>query len=654
MSIPQRMRSATIAAALTIALTSGVTRAQEKPKAAPVGVASYAFFSSSPEFPLTGVPKDQPTYLDSLTTRLNTENVVFAYVYNPSEREENVVVSLHSGSLNVKSRPLLAQSATSFVLKPKDTKRVTFAAAKVAAVAAAPAVPPAAEKPKDAEPAAAKPRGQALPPSAKSLYLRVVGKDKPVDEVAADGDAPYEIVATAPVGFTVEARAANKAIEVVVSYKATEKRLSNAPVKVRLDLRRDLNPGLLTTSGLEGTFAAELPALEKDDETATATLVAKEVVFNPTPTAKVMTFSVTIDGYDRAYLFETALNGTQPKPIGVTGSPVGNVRLSSYAQVPGKPVTVTVEADGFPVPEADGLKKDVPVELLVGRAVEGKGEVKPEVLRRFPASRSRETFALVGEDGSVTLTPVVRDWAVEFPTAQVVGKRAFAVRPAGTDSKPPAVLVIDRTPPEGVAFVAVPKKTAVIVGETLNFSAVAKDAESEIDKVFFFTGDTPPALDGKPAAGSRVIPGVEVLAKDKPLTYTTKEPLRLPETKGELRVGVVAFNKVGLSSVAELTLYVTTKPLPPEKPTTGSILGRAVQGGRPQPGLPVTLTDAAGKVVKVGKSDDLGKFEFKDLPPGSYTVVAVKKTDANASGKATVEVKASKDPTLIPELTVKR
>ena len=638
MSLLKRTRTVTAVWALVLAV--GGVHAQDKPKA---GKPVYAFFSSSAEFPLTGDPKVEPnsaTYLESLSTRLNTENLIYAYVHNPSDREQNVNVSLQAG--DAKSRSLLAQTATSIELKANETKRISFTSAKVApAVPVAPvAAPVVTDKPKDGTVVVVPPRGDKLPASADNLYLRVVGKDKKLDVLGNEDDSTYAVIAKSPVGFECEARAANKTITVEVKYTATAKRLSNAPVKVRLDLRPDLNRGLIASSALEGTFAAELPALEQG-ETATATLVAKGVEFNSALGQK-LTFGVTIDGYDRAYLFETAFDGTKPVPIGNKEPGVTNVRLSSYAQVPGKPVTIAVEADG--------VRDGQPVELLVDRLGDG---VKFEVLRKFPTARSREVYAFVGDDGAIALTPVVQDWAVEFPTLQVAGKRAFAVRVNATDSKPPQVLIVDRTPPAGVAFVDVPKKATVLVGATITLSAVGTDAESQIDRVYFFTGETPPAVDGKPAAGSRVILGL--LGKDKlATTYTTAEPLRLPEQKGELRVGVVVFNRVGLSSVAELTLYVNTKPLPPEKPTTGSILGRAVQAGRPQPGLAVSLTNAAGKVVKEIKSDALGKFEFKELPPGSYTVVAVKKADANASGRATVEVKADKDPTLIKELVIKR
>ena len=644
----RRTVPATVFMAICGLLTSlGASPAQDAVKApqAKAGDAVFAFFSSSATFNPTGDPTQQPTYLSSLSPRLNTENQVFAYVYNPSARAQVVDVVLQAGDDAV--RVELSRVAESVTVASKETKRIAFAPLKSVAPPA-PAAPVALEKAKGDEKEVVKPRGVQLPANA-NLYLRVVLKGEKLIEKGKEEISVNNInrnFRSESLSYAVAS--VNNSATVTVKYESNVRRLTNAPVKLRLDVRADLNPQLKPASLLKGTFEAELPPHDDltnptDDKykPVTATLVVEGVEFESGVKSKA-TLGVTIDGYDRAFLFETDFNGSDTKLEG-TDKLVPHARLSSYAQVPGKPVTIAVEADG--------AKPDQPVELVVDRV--GKGEF--DVLRKFPTDRSREVFLFVGEDGAVALTPVVKDWTVEFPTAQVAGKRAFAVRIGAAEIKtlPKQVLVVDRTPPVDVAIVTKPTKDQLLVGRLLNLSAVGTDPDSGIDRVYFFTGETPPALDGKPAPGSRVIPGQlgkALLAS----TYSTVEPFRLPEVKGEVRVGVIAFNKVGLSTVADLTLYVRTPPVPPEKPTTGSIIGRAVQAGRPQPGLPVSLTNAAGKVVKETKSDDLGKFEFKDLPPGSYTVSAVKKADANAGGKVTVEVKADKNPTQIKELVIKR
>ncbi len=644
----RRTVPATVFMAICGLLSSlGASPAQDAAKApqAKAGDAVFAFFSSSPTFNPTGDPTQQPTYLSSLSPRLNAENQIFAYVYNPSARAQVVDVVLQAGDDAV--RVELSRVAESVTVASKESKRIAFAPLKSVAPPA-PAAPVAPEKAKGDEKEVVKPRGVQLPANA-NLYLRVVLKGEKLIEKGKEDNSVNNINRNfRSESFSYAVASVNNSATVTVKYESNVRRLTNAPVKIRLDVRADLNPQLKPASLFKGTFEAELPPHDDlhnpTDDTykpVTATLVVEGVEFESGVKSKA-TLGVTIDGYDRAFLFETDFNGSDTKLEG-TDKLVPHARLSSYAQVPGKPVTMAVEADG--------AKADQPVELVVDRV--GKGEF--DVLRKFPTDRSREVFLFVGEDGAVALTPVVKDWTVEFPTAQVAGKRTFAVRIGGTaiETLPKQVLVVDRTPPVGVSIVTKPTKDQLLVGRLLNLSAVGTDPDSGIDRVYFFTGETPPALDGKPAPGSRVIPGQlgkALLAS----TYTTVEPFRLPEVKGEVRVGVIAFNKVGLSTVSDLTLYVRTPPVPPEKPTTGSIIGRAVQAGRPQPGLPVSLTNAAGKIVKETKSDDLGKFEFKDLPPGSYTVAAVKKADANAGGKVTVEVKADKDPTQIKELVIKR
>ncbi len=626
----------------TLLLTLGVAPAQDDPKpgdAPPKPTPVVAFFSSSVAFDLKAkfnvkvTPITQePTYLASLSTRINNENSFYSYLHNPTEKPHTVNVYLEAGDES--PRVLIGQTATPIEVGPLQTLRFDLSPAKPATPPVA--VPAAAgEKLKDGEPEAFKPRGVKLPPGMKYLYIRALASNAKLGTAVVTENSKVEVNDKAP-EFEYDIKSSNNSVTVVVTYEAKARRLSNSPVKIRLDMRPDLNGQLIPKSLLKGTFEAELPALEDKDAKVTATLIAEGVQFKSGSTESVATLAVTTDGYSRDLVFKTDFNGKDTKLFGE--SKPSNVRLSAKFQEQGKPVTVSVEAE------------DKPVELLIDRVGDG---MKFETLRKFATDRSRELYLHVGDDGVIGLTPVVKDWTVEFPTAQVAGKRAFAVRVAGGEPSPRQTLTIDRTPPEGVRFVAPLPKAVLPVSTEIGLVAEGSDPDSDIASVFFFTGETPPGPDGKPAAGSRVIPGDAV--KDKPGTYKSKELLRLPEAKGELRLGVVFFNRVGLSTVADMTQYVSVPPLPgADKPTTGSIIGRAVQAGRPQPGLPVTLSDAAGKVVKETKSDDAGKFEFKELAPGNYTVVAVKRIDANASGKATVEVKAAKEPTQIPALVIKR
>ena len=49
-----------------------------------------------------------------------------------------------------------------------------------------------------------------------------------------------------------------------------------------------------------------------------------------------------------------------------------------------------------------------------------------------------------------------------------------------------------------------------------------------------------------------------------------------------------------------------------------------LEGDRPQVGIPVVLRDAKGEEKDKTKTDDKGKYAFKDVEPGSYKVAATK------------------------------
>ena len=56
------------------------------------------------------------------------------------------------------------------------------------------------------------------------------------------------------------------------------------------------------------------------------------------------------------------------------------------------------------------------------------------------------------------------------------------------------------------------------------------------------------------------------------------------------------------------------------------------EGPRLQKGIPVQLLNAQGRILDTKKTADEGQFEFKDLEPGSYRVLATK-TPSNTRGE---------------------
>ena len=207
----------------------GASPAQDAAKApqAKAGDAVFAFFSSSPTFNPTGDPTQQPTYLSSLSPRLNTENQIFAYVYNPSARAQVVDVVLQAG--DDAARVELSRTAESVTVPSKETKRIAFAPLKSPAPPV-PAAPVAPEKAKADEKEGVKPRGVALPANA-NLYLRVVLKGAKLDEKGKEDNSVNNINRNfRSESFSYTVASVNNSATVAVTYKSNVRRLTNAPV----------------------------------------------------------------------------------------------------------------------------------------------------------------------------------------------------------------------------------------------------------------------------------------------------------------------------------------------------------------------------------------------------------------------------------------
>ncbi|QEL14294.1 SpaA isopeptide-forming pilin-related protein [Limnoglobus roseus] len=607
----------------------------------------FAFFSPLATLDADKLPAVGLTRPATLGFRPNVEQFSYVFVYNPTKDEKTVNVVLSAGT---KAGGELARTATPVTVPGERLVRVALAGKGTPAAPVAVVSTPA---PADKAAPATDPPGQKL--ADRTLVLRVEPAEKAENDAAADAKKVVEKTVSLsvnppqkPIFDPVEIKCPSPGtLFVTVRFnKPTDVPLfSDRPAKVRLDLRPDLkeNAVLDPATLSQGTFEADLPVGGE------ATLFAEGVKYKGKADSKVKV-AVSVDGYDRAFIIETNFDG---RPTLYSG-PFANVKLSSTAQVPGKPVRVTVEADNI-------ITTD-PTVLSVERVVKNTWDD----LRTYPTPRRNDVYVKVGgENDAVQFTPVVTDWAIDYETKNIAGRRTFRVQ-RGTEKSGEETreLLIDRTAPIDTQLIDLPAKEKTITGTDLPLKAVGRDAESDVAEVYFYMGDAPGA-DGKPAPGSKVVRGVRVPKDDKAGivegTWRAKDPIRLPETRGEVRVGALFVNGVGMSTPVEDTLYVrdpekkeAEKEKEKPKRTTGTIKGTVVWGGRlSQPDLPVVLSDAAGKEVKKTTTDSAGAFTFKDVPPGEYTVYSIKKADQNSDGSSPVTVEAVEKPATV-EINVSR
>jgi hypothetical protein len=374
------------------------------------------------------------------------------------------------------------------------------------------------------------------------------------------------------------------------------------------------------------------------------TLLAEGIKFKPEVAEKDRnaTFTINVDGYDRLAAYTTNFKDTQPAPLKTYLNP----RLSEDAVLTGKAVRVLAETYAI-----EGNKT---LSLSVGRP--DKDDASFDKLLEDKPLRQKEIFVKPGtENDALVFTTVLKDWDLTFPTNGVAGKRIFRMKVKDTGSPKDNVLVVDRTPPE-VKYTSIIRTADLEVGKKpLVLTATASDDESDIAKVLFFVGDVPGA-DLKPAAGGKVITGKPVKGKDGKISYTAE--LLLPLKPGEIKIGVLAVNRVGLvanSPDEPVEYFVRDKAAPKPKPTTGSVKGKVVSGSTAQPGLEVVLLDSTGKTtVKSTTTDKEGAYKIEGIEPGSYILRSTKKGGWIAVGEQKVSVVADEEAQKVKDINVLR
>ncbi len=543
---------------------------------------------------------------------------------------------------------------------------------------AAPVAPPAATDPKAPPPLSGA-------PAPSTVYVRLL---RAQNEATALDTKTYKVRLAKPREYINAVPATplpdgknGYSLSVTLSDRGT-KVFRGTPVKARLILRDDLIDGLDPTSLKDGTYATTLPPSGQNVQ-----LVAKNLRFAEGSTRKGKVL-VTLDDYDRAYVFDADFgSGTTPKE-----DEAKSVRIDAplYA-VPGKPFAPRLAVYNDPTPQDGRPVKPV---LRFFRAETGDPEI---VTGNLTTSRDQAIRVEVGKDGELAFTTRVRDWEVPLDTAEVYGPRKLsftldipeadrASDPMDPTKKVPspsaeAQVTFDDTPPTGVQVFDVfqPKKdpkakkddkdpphelrewkkdgekVRIIRGTRIQFVLSAEDKESQIGSMLVFTGP-PPLPDGKAAPGGKIYQLKRYLVKgatgkdvpSNPPSYTTI--VELPDVKGPFTINYRIWNKAGLlvEDVAEVVLVD-----PPPPPTTGTIEGKAIQGStpeRPQPGLPVALFDAGGKLVASTTTNDAGEFKFEDVQPGPYLVFCNKEADQNANDRKPATVKAGETTTVTLEL----
>jgi hypothetical protein len=539
----------------------------------------------------------------NILLRPNTGAPFYPYIANTSPNDRTVTARL----LNAAGREI---ARVDNIAAPANSRTpVTFRPL---------ATNPAPAKPGEAD--------QALAILGNQVRLQLLDeKNKEIgkSDLALVFDVPNRY-AQATAAFTGNRDTANE-----LKITVTVSPVADGPVKCKLDLTHV--PGLILESIKDGAFSAEVAATG-----GTAVLVARNLRFTGEPQKGWV--AVTVDGYERAFLFETAFDGSTPqRPPAV-----------DVITVACRPVAAPT--DKFPVKIEVDQPSRADLYIEFGFDKSGTGVFENRIL---PGDRDRSaTLRLGGADGALVFASTVKDWAFDVDASGVLGARTLRARllAAKGPTPDPANDTEMRADRRQVTFDDSPpvvKLTAPLEhvrGTPLKVTVSAVDAESGIDRVLVFAGDPPPADVRGPVRGK------VFLAEPGTAAGTFTATLPMADLKGPAVVGTRVFNGAGLPTNATAEVMLVD---PKAKPTLGDIKGVVEQGSPPrkQPAKPVWLLDEKqAAVLKKSETNDKGEFAFKDLAPGNYVVRSDKPTDYSTGNKAVV-VEAGKTSEVTLELS---
>ncbi|MCI0740968.1 MAG: carboxypeptidase-like regulatory domain-containing protein, partial [Gemmataceae bacterium] len=579
-----------------------------------VGVLAVAAGALSPVFAqgknewevLIAYDKDEkPKVFPRVALRPNVEQAVLLYLRHPGPlAKKNVAVKLVRVAPGKKIQII------------GETTIEKISANQVEPLKLKPIPPPKDEKPKEADP---KDQG---PPFKLQLWFDAGTKNEFKLDLPLIVQQPHEYV---------RARALYKKERLSV-FVETDAASANPECKVQLVLTPDIMPGVIPPK--VGTLVDDLKKGHLAPE-----LFADNVQFQQGLPPKSGRVHLTVDGYERAYVFKGALDQGNLPPL-----PRDNrVRLYAPRFFVTKPEAPPDPKAEPKVPklmvrlEVDGdLNPETKVEVSFDRAGDGTFVVQ----HVFSGQREQTLAVAIGAEGALACKTVVKDW--QFPienTAGVFGKRSLRVRLLNAQNAPltlaeerelplfsrnpaenpfaplslgpltqgkltsiDAEIIINDTGPENVRFVDLPEKA--VPGNKFKLKATAKrrdEKQTRILSVQFFVGNQKEPLQA---------------VFDK-ASQTWQADATMPaEPKDKVPVSVRFNTEANLSATA------TGAVLAAQASDGAKVTGKLSFNSILQPDVEVKLLK--GKESLNATKTVAGVFVFENVAPGNYVLSASK------------------------------
>jgi len=250
----------------------------------------------------------------------------------------------------------------------------------------------------------------------------------------------------------------------------------------------------------------------------------------------------------------------------------------------------------------------------------GHGGFEAEATRVFAADRNRRIDMHLqqprGPSHAIVFRASEHDWIVDFDLSKVAGQRLLQARLIDDLSndvqQAMQAVTIDGSVPTAVRFLGMPARAKC--GTTLQVKATA-EADSGIASVTWFVGRP---LQGKIPEGTRSAAGKPPAADSR--VWTGR--LSLPNRVGPVEISALIANRVGKAVFATTVIELTE--IEPAMMGNGTIEGRVLESGRPQPDLEVILEDDSGRELGRAATGRDGTFRFEEIAPGRYTLRSFK------------------------------
>jgi hypothetical protein len=380
----------------------------------------------------------------------------------------------------------------------------------------------------------------------------------------------------------------------------------------------------------DGKLSGIIPAGPLPTDGGALTLYAENVRF-PAAAGATVVVTITADGVARAFTYTAFLPALgQTVRLAPFTAPRVKVRAPAFATGL-DPLPVRVEVDNPPPGAA--------LELRLGPPGGDAADVSFTI---DPAKAGAATLKFDPKGDAFQLRGVLADPEARLPVGLLVGVRGLTADlldrgddVAATDT---AAVTFDNTPPRNIRLLGLPPQLPK--GQKVLVRAASDPTISGVARVQFFLGAP---VKGEPPASAALVKGEPAAGLNEWRAVLDPGPLTGPVVVGVLFVTNAGQRAVGTAEVEFVDPAELAKPKP------GAITGRVLEQRLPQGGREVFLYDdkKAAKAKATSKPD--GSFEFKDLPPGRYSLYTQNEV---SNTEATADVDVAPGETAPADLTL--